>query len=238
MQEDDFQIHTEDYLFFRHHTDEIKVFVQEISKELERNMIKTFLDIGAGSGELTRALISKLRVKKGVAIDVNNYIQQNGQKIIFTQEDWLNFSSPEKFDLILACHSIAYLSSRKIRKAIAKMYKFLNAKGKAVIIIYNNGDKDAWLMFKKLFYPPKESYTIDYIRPIIINYQFKEKCFVTKVYADDVESMFRIGRFLAEKHLFSYLDRREEIKKFFEKYQRRDKKIIFPLRHKMFILSK
>ena len=66
----------------------------------------------------------------------------------------------------------------------------------------------------------------------------KEKSFLTKVYANNLNDIIKIGRFLAEKHLNSYLNKREQIREFFKKYQTKDGRIIFPLRHKLFILYK
>ena len=79
---------------------------------------------------------------------------------------------------------------------------------------------------------------MDYIRPIISKYNFTEKSFFTRIYAKSLKHMMEIGRFLGEKHLSSYLKKKKEISTFFKKFQRKDKTIVFPLRHKLFVLSK
>ena len=238
MQKNYFQIHNKDFYLFRHHTNEIGVFTKEIMKQLNGKTISTFLDIGAGSGELTKALNAKLNIKKIVAIDKEIPVKKINHDIVFLKNDWVNFAYPERFDLILSCHSIAYLPSKQIKKAIEKIYNYLKPKGIAIIIIYNNSDKTVWSLFKKIFYPKGDVSTSSHIEPIINNYPAKEKCFLTKVYSDNLEQMFQIGKFLAEKHLPLYLNKESEVKEFFKKYQNQNKKIILPLEHKMFIIYK
>jgi len=237
VKKNSFKIHKEDFLIFRDSTDEIWIITQKIQKLLRGKKIKKFLDVGVGSGELTSLLTSKLGVKDVVAIDKKNYVDKN-KKFIFFQTDWLNFCYPAKFDLIVSSHSISYLAGDDIKKSIKKIRGFLKKAGVAILIIYDNSASATWTKFKKIFYPSDAISTINYIKPAISRYKFKEDNFTTRVYADNLEHMLKIGRFLAEKHLPSYLKSKNKIKQFFKKYRKTNGKIILPLKHKMYILSK
>lgn len=238
-QQKKFNMHRDDFALFRSTTNEIKVISREISKIIQKNPIKLFLDIGVGSGELTNILVKNLKIQESIAIDKNNLFKKKMSNIRYFQKDWLDFAPSKKFDFILSSHSIAYLAEKDIAKAINKMYKFLNHGGKAVIIVYDN--QGIWPVFKKLFYPKRQkTSTLDCIRSAIAKkeYKFDEKSFLTKIYANNLEHMLQIGRFLAEKHLSYYLGKAVEAKKFFAKYKTNNGKIIFPLNHRMIILKK
>ena len=236
-QQKEFNMHCDDFALFRSATNEIKVISKEISKIIQKKLIRSFLDIGAGSGELTNILVKNLKIQKAIAIDKNRLFNKKISNIRFFQRDWLSFAPHRKYDFILSSHSTAYLAEKNIAKTIKKMYKFLNPGGKAVIIVYD--DQGSWPIFKKLFYPKRQKMsTLDRIKSIIKNkYTFDEKSFLTKIYANNLEHMLQIGRFLAEKHLSCYLGKAVEAKKFFAKYKADNGKIIFPLNHKMIFLK-
>lgn len=238
MQKDNFDIHVKDFLLFRDSTNEVKVIVKEISKIISKKRINNFLDIGIGFGELTKAIVKRFKIKNTIAIDRKIFNRKIDNNITFLKVDWLSFVYPEKFDLILSTHSMGYLSFRQAERAIRKIFNYLKNNGLAIIIIYDN--KGNWPAFKKIFYPKDKlkKCTLDYIKPIISSYIFKEKSFFTKIYAKNLRHMMEIGRFLGEKHLSSYLNKSKEISIFFKKFQKKDKTIIFPLRHKLFVLYK
>jgi len=238
MQKGNFNIHIKDFLLFRKSTDEVKIIIKEISKIIGEKEINNFLDIGAGTGELTKAIVQQFNIKNTIAIDRNIFDKRMDKNIVFLKKDWSNFTYPKKFDFILSAHSIAYLSYQQAEEAIKKIYDYLEKDGVAIIIVYDN--KGNWPAFKKIFYPKYKlkKCTLDCIRPIISKYNFIEKNFISRIYAKNLRQMMKIGRFLGEKHLSSYLKRKEEISTFFKKFQRRDKTIVFPLRHKLFVLYK
>jgi len=238
MQKNSFDIHIKDFLLFRGLTNETKVIVNKISKIISPININDFLDIGAGAGELTEAIVKKFKIKNNIAIDRFNFNKKLSKNIIFFQKDWLNFVYPKKFDFILSVHSVAYLSFHQMERAIRKIYGYLKKDGRAVIIIYD--DQGNWPKFKKIFYPKNKlkKCTLNYIEPIISKYNFQEKSFYTRIYARNLRQMMKIGRFLGEKHLFSYLKKKKEVSVFFKKFQKKNKTIVFPLKHKLFVLYK
>lgn len=109
MQKDNFNIHIEDFLLFRRSTDEIQIIIDEISKTISPININNFLDIGAGSGELTKTIVKKFKIKNTIAIDKYNFNKKLSKNIVFLKKDWSDFVYSRKFDFILSVHSIAYL---------------------------------------------------------------------------------------------------------------------------------
>jgi SAM-dependent methyltransferase len=238
MQRGKFDIHIKDFLLFRESTDETDVIIEEISKIMAGRKIESFLDIGCGSGELTGRIVKKFGIKNSVAIDTKVFSGKLNKGIKFLKKDWLNFTSGQKFDFILSSHSTAYLSYRNASLSFEKIYDYLKDNGLAIIIIYNN--KGAWTAFKSIFYPAYKSKkcTLDFVRPIINKYAHSEKTFFTRIYAKSLGDIIKIGRFLGEKYLDRYLRNKERISKFFMGFQKKNKTIVFPLEHKLFVMYK
>ena len=87
MQKNSFDIHIKDFLLFRGLTNETKVIVNKISKIISPININDFLDIGAGAGELTEAIVKKFKIKNNIAIDRFNFNKKLSKNIIFFQKD-------------------------------------------------------------------------------------------------------------------------------------------------------
>jgi len=238
MQKNKFKMHVKDFLLFRKCTDEIEVITKEVSKVISGKKVDDFLDIGCGAGELTVKIAEKFNIKRTIAIDKESLSKNLRKEIVFFKKDWLNFDHPEKFDFILSAHSMAYLSFKKSKIAVEKIYDSLKKNGVAVIIIYDNTGN--WPAFKELFYPKNKLKicTLDYLKPIFEEYSCNEKVFFTKIYAKDLDNMIKIGRFLGEKHIVSYSKNINKVSDFFKKFQQNKKGIIFPLEHRLFILHK
>ena len=238
MQKGSFYIHAQDFLLFRKTTDEVSVITRQISKIIFKKHINSFLDIGSGSGELTKTIVKKFKIKNTIAIDRHNFDKKWFKNIIFIKTDWLKFIYPKKFDFILSAHSMGYLSFKQAEKGIRKIYDYLDENGCAVIIVYDN--QGNWPDFKKIFYPKNKlkNITVDYIEQIISKYNFREKIFFTKIYAKNIKQMLQISRFLGEKYISSYLKENKKISIFLQKFQKGNKTIVFPLKHRLFILYK
>ena len=83
------------------------------------------LEIGAGDGELTRIIMQYFKPKRYLAIDlVKERLDKIDVDVEKKEADILHFETDEKFDLVIAAHTLLHIEQDNIRKIMQKMYHF------------------------------------------------------------------------------------------------------------------
>ena len=140
----DFCMETEyknDFEKFLVHTNEKRILLKEITKEIKKLKTESLLDIGAGNGLLATPLSKE--VSRYLAIEPKlsfvEKLKSNGLDVVQS-----NFpvSISEKFDLILSSHSLSY-DKENFEPFIREAFNLLNQNGVFLIITYR-GQEDDW----------------------------------------------------------------------------------------------
>ena len=111
-------------------------FINFLIKSNNLNSNSKILDVGCGRGKILGSLRSKLKLRnKPMGIDLVNH-KDKDKRIIFKKINILNFIklNKKKFDLILIKQTIHFLRNNEIKKVVIELKKFLNPKGKLIII--------------------------------------------------------------------------------------------------------
>ncbi len=138
----------------------LKIF-KKISKEAEviadntikyvNKHAKSILDIGSGTGFISRHIANQIHKKDCKITFVDPIWNPDGdlqQNESFIQQDWQDFKSKEKFDLILFSHVIVWFPEKDRNKLILKATNFLKENGQ-IIIIENKPTGKFWKWFQK-----------------------------------------------------------------------------------------
>ncbi len=152
------------FIFFPLYTDEKDKLADYISKKVEFLNNISYLDIGAGAGEITTRLIKKLNIKKLTLVEPSNYnyniLEENvkyssltnnyPQKIKSYNDLWENvkINDTNKFNLITLIH--VYLSEHDFEKSINKIKSVLNSNGLFIVIVHDN--KSQYLLNQEKIY--------------------------------------------------------------------------------------
>lgn len=118
---------------------------QQIKNFLKMNSFQNILEIGSGSGRLTKLLLDVPCVNSIVAIDISKDLIEtarkniSNRKIIFMQIDILDFSTEEKFDLIFGGEILMHISPSNIKNVLKKLLFF--SKKKLLFIEYYDENK-------------------------------------------------------------------------------------------------
>ncbi len=129
-----------DFEKFLAHTDEKRILLEEITKEIGRCNAESLLDIGAGNGLLAIPLSKK--VSRYVALEPKESfvekLKSGGLNVIQG-----SFPVPvsEKFDLVLSSHSLSY-EKETFEPFIKKAFELLHPKGVFLIITFRGQDDD------------------------------------------------------------------------------------------------
>lgn len=116
---------------------------QTLLHEAGTQQVKTVVEIGAGKGELTEALLTnKLRFLHYYAFEIDEKACQNLQfafpEIILKQENAFEFAAhlppEEKIDLFLSSIPLSFYSQKKITELLTSIKNSLGSNGKVIII--------------------------------------------------------------------------------------------------------
>ena len=181
-----------DFKFFVNHSDEK---VQQIAL-LNRKIMGTLLDVGAGEGTITRAL-QPMFERVEVVEEKKEYcdsLEKCG--IICHNCRFEDFETNNRYSVILASHLLTYLADKD--KAIEKMYKLLKVGGRLYLF---NMDYDGLMqMIKEKIHPEITHRTDVQVQEIVKRYPKYERDLVPiHMETGTADEMVRMVRFLSEK---------------------------------------
>lgn len=167
-----------------------KKMAQKLLSLINKNNFKDIFEIGSYSGVLTKNAIEKFDFESYLALDIINsfdYIKNLSPKISFIQADIENFTTNQKFDLILSNASLQWCND--FSSVIKKIKSFLNENGILLISIFQ---EDNFFEIKKSFnmglkYPKEDE---------ILNLFSKNVKFFKEEYSIQFENSFELIRHL------------------------------------------
>jgi len=107
---------------------------KHIIKILRKNRWKKILEVGCGSGRLTKKIAELPEIEKFVAMDISPDLIENakkntlGQTIEFQCIDLQNYNPKEKFDLVFSCEVMMHIPHQEINNIISRIVSFSNKK--------------------------------------------------------------------------------------------------------------
>lgn len=167
-----------------------KKMAEKLLSLINENNFKNIFEIGSYSGVLTKNAIEKFDFENYLALDIINsfdYIKNLSPKISFIQDDIENFTTNQKFDLILSNASLQWCND--FSSVIKKIKSFLNKNGVLLISIFQ---EDNFFEIKKSFnmglkYPKEDE---------ILNLFSKNVKFFKEEYSLQFENPFELIRHL------------------------------------------
>ena len=167
-----------------------KKMAEKLLSLINKNNFKNIFEIGSYSGVLTKNAIEKFGFESYLALDIINsfdYIKNLSPKISFIQDDIENFTTNQKFDLILSNASLQWCND--FSSVIKKIKSFLNENGVLLISIFQ---EDNFFEIKKSFnmglkYPKEDE---------ILNLFSKNVKFFKEEYSIQFENSFELIRHL------------------------------------------
>lgn len=116
----------------------------DLFKHINKNNISKVVDLGCGSGELTKVLHEATNAKSTLGIDssqsmINQANELKGNNLSFIKEDIINFNPSYKFDLIVANASLQWAENH--RELLPKIFSWLNIQGQIAIQMPYNHDQ-------------------------------------------------------------------------------------------------
>lgn len=130
-----------DFEIFLSHTNEKQILLDEIFKEIEKNNIKSVLDIGAGNGLLSIPLSQK--VTNYLAVEQNaNFVEELLRAGVRVIKGIFPVELDEIFDMVLVCHSIEYAKDL-FEPFIRRAWELVKPGGMFLLITYR-GQEDDW----------------------------------------------------------------------------------------------
>ncbi len=182
---------------------------------------RSFLDIGAGGGELTIPV--SLSFEKTTVVETNEqqtrYLQRRCPHFRIIRDSWEDVDlGSEQFDLILCSHVLYYITEDRWVTIIEKMYAHL-AKGGCMAIVIQSPIGEVADFFRRF-----TTYDIN-ILPLwgemIRRYgdqAVSVKYFTNDIFTEKLEETASIGLFLLIDRNFR--KRKDEIIKYFEEHHR------------------
>jgi len=135
---------------FLKHTNEKLILLSEIEKYLGIYKVESLLDVGAGSGEISVPLAKK--VPRYLAVEKNpEFVTLLNQAGIETIAAEFPIAVQEKFDMVLASHTISYRRpdfTNYIKGFIQTAWDLIESKG-VFLVINSEGGNDDWYRFLK-----------------------------------------------------------------------------------------
>lgn len=226
---------------FLKNTNEKKVILQFINKNIKLNNNITFLDIGGGDGTLALAIANK--VKNTLIIEPNYFfvkkIKKN-QNIKVINAKWENVNLEKKFDFILAAYVVTYFPELKRKMLIKKMYRALNTGGK-IVILSVDAKKGSWRKIHTFFYKlmgRKHKSSDEKLKKLMKDYCAKSETFKTRVAAKNISEMLNILEFDFLKYPNEFTKYKKNLEQFLSKHQNKDKGIALEILHNAYIITK
>ncbi len=173
------------------------VKIGEVFSELHHR--RSFLDIGAGGGDLT--------IPISQSFEKTTIVEPNEKQVSFFHRRYPNFTvynnfwedidlGPERYDFILCSHILYYIQEGRWASIIDKMYAHLESNGRIAIVLQSPIGEVA------TFFNQFTSYDVNVLelwRELIRRYGDSEidvRYFMNEIWTDNLEDMVTIGLFL------------------------------------------
>ena len=231
-----------DFEKFLAHTNEKKVLLDEIVKDIKKINAETLIDIGAGNGLL--AIPLSKQVNKYAAVESKRkFVEILRNSGLFTLEGDFPFNIDEKFDIALSSHSLSY-DEKDFAPYIRKAMDLLN-KGGVFIIITFRGQEDDWTdLLKNIGLPQMDHNRIGYNSIIELLNSLGSvvmRKVTTNVEAKTIEDMLDVLSFvyhggnIIQKNEFTA--KYDKVRKILNSKYMNNEKYSFPFQH-LFITTK
>lgn len=225
-----------DFEKFLDFTDEKKVLLDEIHKEINKYQVKSMLDIGAGNGLLSIPLSKKVTSYSAVESKTNfaNKLKSAGLK---TTEAEFPCQVEGSYDLVLASHVISYKKD-KYEPFIRKAWELVN-NGKVILIVTYRGQEDDWTkLMRSLNQPPEDNNRSGYNKIIELLFSLGEvkiKKAITTVKTKNLAEMIDALSFVASdgtpERKEKFMGQKNKIEKFLKSKYLTENGFEFPFQH-------
>ncbi len=215
-------VYKQQFETFVRSTDQKQRQIQKV-KEIMKGLLqrRTFLDVGAGSGEITEAIAGYFR--KTVLVEPNlRQMEKLGARIpgavmIHDTIECARLNVAE-VDLALCSHVLYYVPESKWMQVIEKMFSCLNARGKLVLVL-QSPEGGVPLFFKK--FTGKSVNSIGLWARLVRRYgedNVRAHYGIAGIQARTLEDMTSIGQFLLIDK--KYRRKKSRISRYFRKHHR------------------
>lgn len=231
-----------DFEKFISHTDEKKVLVEEISKEIDKYSVESLLDIGAGNGSLSIPLSKKVR--RYLAVEPNeNFVSRLREAGLEVVGNKFPSIISDTFDMALSSHSISYKRD-SFKPFITKAWKLVKPRGVFLIITFR-GQEDDWTRLMKDLgenHEDKNRVGFNQIIEILSSIgKVKTRKVITQLKTDNLEDMMQALSFVASggkpEKKESFMKNRSRLEKTLNLKYRKNNDYSFPFQH-FFIMTK
>lgn len=239
-------IYKDDFEKFLAHTDEKKVLLSAISREIKKRKIKSLLDIGAGNGLLSIPLSNK--VESYLAVEPNkNFaikLRKAGLEVI---EGTFPLKILGTFDMLLTSHSIPHRKDL-IEPFIKEAWKLVKVGGIFLIITCRGKENNrTWSMkgFEANRKDPNYA-SLNYIIQLLALFgKVKTRKITTQIITNTLDTMVQVLSSIASVASSGRRKRKEEflrsqiqLKEILNQRYRNENSYFFPFQHSFIITEK
>ena len=182
---------------------------------------KSFLDIGAGGGDLTIPIAQSFQ--ETTLVEPNekqaDYFRHRCPQFIVHNDLWEKIDLGEmRYDFILCSHVLYYISEGKWLPTIEKMYEHLADGGRIAVVLQSPMGEVAD------FFNQFASYDVNILglwRDLIARYgdeSVEVKYFINEIWTDNIDDMVTIGLFLLIDTKFR--EYKDKIRQYFETHHK------------------
>lgn len=234
-------LYRKSFNLFLKNTDEKRVVLEFIKKNVKLNKKINFLDIGGGNGFLAFNISKK--VKKTFIVEPNRFFFKKfrkNKKNKAIKARWEDVELNNKFDFILVAYVVTYFPAEKRKNLIRKMYNYLNSGGK-IIILSVDVKKGSWRKIHNYFYDLmgiKHKSSDEELKKIMKDYKAKTKTFSTHVVSKNKSEMLNILGFDFFRYPEELLKYRKNLELFLSRHEDNKGNIILEVIHNAYIITK
>ncbi len=236
------QQYKQDFEKFLIYTNEKKVLLHAIKKEIASHNISSLLDIGPGDGRLSIPL--SLEVTSYLGVESNKlYIDKLRQENLRILPGNFPLFINETFDMVLMSHSLTY-KPNLINDFIIKGWELLHSPGIIMIIIFR-AERDDWTtLLSEIGENPEKKYSECYqiiIKTLESIGSIQIKTVTTEVRTNTLDEMIEALSFVASdgniQKKTAFIDHEAKLKIILEKYKQNDS-YYFPFQHIVLMVKK
>lgn len=234
------KIYKNSFSLFLKSTNEKKVILEFVKKNISLGKVKDVLDIGGGNGAL--ALPLALLKKNVTVVEPNKQLagKLNSRRIKYVNKTWENYKSSKKFDLVVAAYVVTYFKKKDLPKLIDKMYELV-LPGGCLIIFTIDPKRGSWRGIHTYFYQLLgiEHKSSTYLLKSYLS-KYKHVCsrsIKTLVKTKNISEMLKILAFDFYQYEPNFTKYKIELEKYLKKHLV-GKSVILKMVHEVFIIKK